>query len=172
MFDVWCVWWICHIVNSQLRKSAFTSTAKWWFAVFETTRSICVALHKGWHARIREGLRRVLRLMGGATGPHLPPPRPSKITPPNRPRAQTFSPLGEAATVEQGPNTKCMTVRLPHLFNFPNYHPERLPGLMRYHRQIIFQMGKVHSPQMEGGKKKKIYPNWTAVKYFQSYNWD
>lgn len=78
MFDVWCVWWICHIVNSQLRKSAFTSTAKWWFAVFETTRSICVALHKSWRARIREGSCRVLHLTGVQRGP--PPPQPSKIT--------------------------------------------------------------------------------------------
>lgn len=39
---------------------------------------------------------------------------------------------------------------------FPNYQPERLPGLMCYRHQIIFQMGKVHSLQMEGEKNIPI----------------
>lgn len=43
--DVWCVWWICHIVNSQLRKSAFTSTAKWRFAVRRQPDPYVFALH-------------------------------------------------------------------------------------------------------------------------------
>ena len=55
MFHVWCVWWIRHVVNSQLTKCAAASTAKWSaFAVlWKTTSSICVALHKVWTSHIK-----------------------------------------------------------------------------------------------------------------------
>lgn len=51
MFNVSCVWWICHIhswenrpQNQQLDEGL----------LFETTRSICAGLHKGWTSHIWE----------------------------------------------------------------------------------------------------------------------
>lgn len=85
--------------------------------------------------------------------PHVPPP--------------TFLPFSVATIVEQGPNTKCMRGEASSSVQFPNYQPERLLGLMCYRHQIIFQMGKVHSPQMEG---EKNIPITSLSKPFQACN--
>lgn len=164
MFNVWCVWWICHIVNSQLRKSAFASTAKWWLR-FETTRSICVALHKGWSAHIREGSYRVLHLTE-RTGSQAAPQAFQNYSP--NPHTITFSPFSEATIVEQGPNTKCMRVRLPHLFNFPTITLRDCLVWCAIATKLSFKWEK-STPRR--WKVKKISQSGT-VKYFQAYNWD
>lgn len=159
MFNVWCVWWICHVVNSQLRKWASESTAKWWLAGWKT-RSICAALHKGWRSRVKEGVTpcftsdTVLRL-----SQHL---RHSLNYGP-----LLFPPFSEATVVERGAKSKMHEGEVSSSVQFPNYQPERLLGLMCYRRQIIFQMGKVHSLQMDGGGE---HPSHVAVKSIMLHN--
>jgi len=112
MFNVWCVWWICHIVNSQLRKSALESTAKWWFAVLKKQDPYVFCSIKVEPLTLAEG-HAVFYIWQSSRA--LATPRAVQ----NYPTPTRSSPFCEATMVEQGPNTKCMRVRHPHLFNFP-----------------------------------------------------
>lgn len=157
MLNVSCVWWIRRIVNSQLRKSALESQLNCGLR-FGTTRSICGALHKRWTSQISEGSHRVLHLTAPGPVRHLqqskiasPPAAPSNPTNPLTPLQGHSGWAGAKCKMHEGLASSSV--------QFPNYQLERLPGLMCYRHQIIFQMGKDHSLQMEGeeaGRKKNL----------------